>query len=520
MKKKLLTFVSFVAVAAMAVAGTVAYFTDTDSDVNVMTLGNVNITQNEQQRVEENGEFTSVLEDFEQGKILLPVTYDRSASADEVTVGDYTLTLSDDENNYVDKIISVTNDGKTDAYVRTLVAVPTGGADWESTPVSANNCWLHWNIPAGYSTYWTLVSSNVPMVEINGEGYYIWEFIHKEIVEPGKTTFPMVRGFYMDKRVDNDDNGYYMTYADGTVKRIEDVKLDDTVDILVVSQAVQADGFKDAANALDEAFGDITATNNPWVNVPTNVKTFEELKTALSAGKAVVLENDIVGDGETIVIPGNATSSIDLNGKKLTNTVSGAPAILNYGDLTITGDGSIENNTSDTAKSHTIRNFGTLTINGGNIGTFATSGAAIVNDGTATINGGTFASRQESNEQYGKGPAAYCLINNSGTMTINSATVNGPTHGIFAAYAGELIVNDGTYTLVGNKGMGCYVAYSNGNGVVTLNGGTINTNEPRHNRVFFVYDNGKNYFNAAAVETGYIVVDEATIYLNGAEQSY
>ena len=49
-KKYLLTGLSFVLVAAVAIGGTLAYLTSQDSDVNVMTLGNVDIEQIEQER--------------------------------------------------------------------------------------------------------------------------------------------------------------------------------------------------------------------------------------------------------------------------------------------------------------------------------------------------------------------------------------------------------------------------------------------------------------------------------------
>ena len=45
MKKYLLTGISYVLVAALAIGGTFAYLQDTDEDVNVMTLGNVQIEQ-------------------------------------------------------------------------------------------------------------------------------------------------------------------------------------------------------------------------------------------------------------------------------------------------------------------------------------------------------------------------------------------------------------------------------------------------------------------------------------------
>ncbi|MEE0840690.1 MAG: SipW-dependent-type signal peptide-containing protein, partial [Acutalibacteraceae bacterium] len=82
-RKTLLLGLSFVLVAALAIGGTVAYLQDDDSDVNVMTLGNVSIAQHEYERVVENGEYKKdtingaesyVLKEFTQGKPLLPAT--------------------------------------------------------------------------------------------------------------------------------------------------------------------------------------------------------------------------------------------------------------------------------------------------------------------------------------------------------------------------------------------------------------------------------------------------------------
>ena len=261
--RKLLLIVSLVLAMTMSLGGTLAYLTDTDGDVNTMVLGNVKITQNEQQRVEANGEFTSQLEAFEQYKMMLPVTYPGNRTEDSVTVGEYTVPLSDTEANYIDKIVSVTNDGNTDAYVRTLVAVPTGGEAWEPTAVSANDCWLHWNYPntQEWKDSWTL-NGTYTFAEINGKGYYVWEFVHKGAVEAGKTTYPVLKGFYLDQRVDTNDKGYYyVKYADDTTRVVDDFTPGETVDILVLSQAVQAGGFTDAQTALDTGFGDVTKEN-------------------------------------------------------------------------------------------------------------------------------------------------------------------------------------------------------------------------------------------------------------------
>ena len=89
MKKLVGTLAVGALAATLAIGGTMAYLQDTDSDVNVMTLGNVKIEQHEYQRVVgADGTFATndnidnqtsyVLEAFEQGKALLPIVGDPS----------------------------------------------------------------------------------------------------------------------------------------------------------------------------------------------------------------------------------------------------------------------------------------------------------------------------------------------------------------------------------------------------------------------------------------------------------
>ena len=66
-KKVIIMCLAMVLVAALAIAGTIAYLTDTDSKTNVMTVGSVEIEQIEQE-YNEAGE----LVDFTQAKPLMP----------------------------------------------------------------------------------------------------------------------------------------------------------------------------------------------------------------------------------------------------------------------------------------------------------------------------------------------------------------------------------------------------------------------------------------------------------------
>ena len=142
MKKVLLAVLSMALVAAVSIGATLAYLQDSDSDVNVMTLGNVKIEQNEYERVVENGAYkvengSYVLKDFSQAKPLLPCTeldangnpYNHGAgnwdtiTVDMSQVGSQGLQKVFTSKNAQDKIVTVKNTGKSDAYVRTWIAL-------------------------------------------------------------------------------------------------------------------------------------------------------------------------------------------------------------------------------------------------------------------------------------------------------------------------------------------------------------------------------------------------------------
>ncbi|MBQ7010488.1 MAG: hypothetical protein IJN63_02185, partial [Clostridia bacterium] len=521
--------ISSMLTATLVVGGTVAYLQDTDSDVNVMTVGNVYIEQHEYQRAEGvahdagdmgagNGVTEGALVPFVQGQALYPavpknnVSTDYSAEQNNEDLffwGDYVYSgtagngLWDDNNhsNVMDKMVFVENTGKSDAYFRTIIAFECPeGMTYGVEPYSQGNK-LMMNVNAA-SYDW----EEIGYVTIDGVRYWVEVATYKNILAAGNQSHPSLLQVVMTHNATNEDMEL----------------IGDSYEILAFSQAVQTAGFDNAATALDTAFGDITTTNHPWVDnapvIPTVVVNEKELRAALKAGGNILLANDITADGTSLEVPEGVIVNLDLNGKTLANPVSGAPALANYGILTIDGEGAIVNGINNQSKSHTVRNYGHLTINGGNIGTDDTAGAAVVNDGNAIINGGTFASKQENVKS--DGLCAYVFINNgAGTMIINDATFDGQTHGLFGAYNGTLIVNGGTYTMDGNGGLGCYVVYSAAEGQVVLNGGTVNTNEPRNGNVFYVYNNG-SYFNANAVNIGNVVVNGVTIYKDGVEQTY
>lgn len=286
--KKILSVVLVVAlVASLAVGMTVAYLQDTDSDVNVMTMGNVYIKQNEQERVDTTklADAANNLKDFNQAKPLLPAVYPGTSIPWDANNGVNDAWKAVEANdNVVDKFVTVTNTGASDAYVRTIIAYegdPINGQDIHVVHNDVNSS----NPDVGGAFAATDYIENVV---IDGVRYDLIVYTYKVALRPGETTIPSLKQVYMDKTCGNE----------------ECAKYGDTYDILVVSQAIQADGFADAVTALNEGFGEITDKAHPWAadfkaSEVFHVSTNEEMEAAMDSTAATVivyLEGDVSYD--------------------------------------------------------------------------------------------------------------------------------------------------------------------------------------------------------------------------------
>ena len=386
LKKVLLMCTAYVMVAALAVAGTLAYFTWEDSDVNVMTVGNVQIDLIEQQRTKDS----TALEDFEQGKTLLPLVGSAQGEKDKFglpTAG-----------NYVDKIVSIKNTGKSDAYVRVVVAVPAG---LENSANAAGP--LHWNFGNHFSADGTYVagSSNPGYSDIvfaeNGQGtideisYNLYSFTYKTALKPGETTeCPAFVGFYLNSSVDFDGTNY--TFNGAKI----DFDFSNGVAIPVMAQAVQSDGFDTA----EKAFQNANMPTNPWVggvSIPATVSDTEEFVSALQNGETnLLLVDDVVLTEDVTVIDHDIT--INLNGHSITsdrgvagngNTAKELSTLYISGaNVVIEGEGDVINSAADAAYSITVDNGAKVTIKSGNYISY--HDAIYVKDGELYIEGGFF----------------------------------------------------------------------------------------------------------------------------------
>lgn len=235
MKKKLLVAALAVILVVTAIAGTsLAYLTDTDKEDNVFTVGNV---------------YIDLTENFTQESKLLPST----GSAQNGTL-----------KNGVDKEIFVTNTGTEIAYVRVHIAIPTvldngdptfdAGKNvlhfnYESENVGANK-W-DWSKTTGeaYEGDWNFYTTT-----INEVSYNVYVVTYEKALAPNEMTVSAMDQVYLDSKVTNAD-----------LDKIN-AELTDGWHMYVFAEGVQADGFNDAYEALNTAFGVPGSYTPAWID--------------------------------------------------------------------------------------------------------------------------------------------------------------------------------------------------------------------------------------------------------------
>ena len=264
MKKKIVSLALAVCLIAIAAVGTLAYFTDKDAETNTFTVGGVKIDLIEQERNGQGG-----LQDFTQNKVLMPIV--GSAQGEKDNYGQPVAA------NYVDKMVTIQNTGKSAAYVRAYFAIPAAlDNGYETFNAGANI--LHFNFGNKFDDNGTLVSTfgaewnwmqengNWKYFEttIDNVAYNVYFADYYKPLAAGATTEQFVSGVYLDSHVDMDAQG---NYIDTRFPNADLSILNGSVKCPVFAVAVQADGFDSAADAVDAAFG---AQYNPWGGTATN----------------------------------------------------------------------------------------------------------------------------------------------------------------------------------------------------------------------------------------------------------
>ena len=263
MKKKILVLCLVVALAVTAVVGgTLAYFTDKDEATNTFTAGGVDIALIEQQ-VNKEG---TALENFKQNQVLMPIV--GSAQGDKDAFGQPVA------ENYIDKIVTIQNTGKSGAYVRAYFAIPSALDDGYETFNAGANI-LHFNFgnvktdnglvsTEGVQWIWTHGDKwNYFETTIDNVKYNVYYADYYQVLPAGATTEQFISGVYLDNHVDMKDGKYIDTRFPNADLSI----LAGKVNCPVYAVAVQADGFTSVDAAVTAAFG---ANFNPFGGTATN----------------------------------------------------------------------------------------------------------------------------------------------------------------------------------------------------------------------------------------------------------
>ena len=276
MKKFIALLLTVVLTASVAIGGTVAYLQDSARDDNTMTIGKVDIELLEKQREKNTdgtyptatigGRNSYKLVDFVDDKMLVPTAeIDANGNPVNFGAGGYqdTVVMFEDLGSYngmqvftsenaVDKFVFVKNTGNTSAYVRTLIAFEIGSLTLEESKTMVRKSYHGaWNIKEAIE------------VTIDGKDYAVYEYVYQGfkgthtdgVLPAGAMTPCSLAQVYLNSAATNDT----VTALDGNGNG--------KYDILVLSQAVQADGWTAATGktvaqtALDTAFGEANATN-------------------------------------------------------------------------------------------------------------------------------------------------------------------------------------------------------------------------------------------------------------------
>lgn len=229
MKKKIIALALAAAMLAIAViGGTYAYFTDKEEKTNVFTVGNVDITLYES-TLHRAGAYGDGVAKTDDQIIADAANYQNYLDAQELMPG-----------VAVKKMPYVKNTGKSDAYVRIRVLIPSALnlGYLNSSVVCTSALDSEFSRPAGVGKY-----DIDGKVTIDGVEYDVYSFIRNDALEANEMTYWNVwNNVTMDTHTTMAD--YEALVAAGAIDQ------NGQFNVLVQADAIQAATFDNAVDAF------------------------------------------------------------------------------------------------------------------------------------------------------------------------------------------------------------------------------------------------------------------------------
>lgn len=233
MRRKILFISLIVVVIALVSVGTFAWFNAADEVKNVFTIGGVKVEQIEQQRNPSTGE----LEEFQNGKKLAPVLDNDNPTLDQ---------------HFKDKIVTVKNTGKSEAYIQTYVAIPSVLDDAGILHIYDDNALSNGWIKVSDLDEKTDGEQSFLVTKINSISYNVYLYRYTKSISKGDITKPVIEGVYIDSIADrSDDHNFFVVNN----VAIEGFDRTGELFVYVCTQAMQSSGFDNYADALVKGFG-------------------------------------------------------------------------------------------------------------------------------------------------------------------------------------------------------------------------------------------------------------------------
>ena len=272
MTKKKFLAVALVAILAItaAVGASLAYLKDTDTVTNTFTVGNVKIKllkSRYHREGNDNSGDTSIPDPTKTASGMKYVADGHKAFTDyeikadaETYMGEYLAVRGENmvPGRRVAKCVYVQNTGKNDAYIRIRVLVPsTANNDFVDVKDGGiiTNQWCSTSMKSGEfidgkGEGW----DNAPYIykagcTKDGVSYDVYVFVRKEALAAGAMTEWNVWNF-IGIHEDADSKDIEMAVEKGAIIKVAE-NGEMTINVLVEADAIQAEGFADAAAAFD-----------------------------------------------------------------------------------------------------------------------------------------------------------------------------------------------------------------------------------------------------------------------------